>query len=148
MSNIPGWKKLYERRKADGVCTECGNEKDREGFYCKSCLEKHKRYTNETRHFWASVGICPQCGKRELIGTQKICLECLAYQAEYRANHKQVLTEEQRIRKNEVARKRYQDRVEKGVCTHCGKFKADYGKKKCKICLDKDATVHRLTKSV
>jgi hypothetical protein len=68
----------------------------------------------------------------------------LAKQAENRANHKQIFTDEQKQKRNEVARKRYQDRVAKGICTHCGKFKADYGKKKCKICLDKDATVHRL----
>ena len=144
MSNIPGWKKLYERRKANGECPKCGNEMDREGHYCGSCLKKRNAYVRETRAFMRKMGICPQCQKNSLVGEQKICLECLAKQAENRANHKQTFTDEQKQKRNEVARKRYQDRIAKGICTHCGKFKADYGKKKCKICLDKDATVHRL----
>ena len=35
------------------------------------------------------------------------------------------------------------ERVEQGICTRCGKRKAISGKKKCGICLAKDAEIHR-----
>lgn len=148
MESTPRWKKLYERRKANGQCMKCGAMKDRDGHYCSVCLEKRNDYVRKTRKLLREIGICPQCQKNSLIGEQKICLECLARQAERRAKHKQIFTEEQKKKRNQVAKKRYQDRVEKGLCTRCGIFKADYGKKKCKICLDKDATAHRLRKIV
>ena len=144
MADNKRWKKLYERRKAKGECPRCGNTKDREGHYCKACAENHRAYSNETRAFLRSVGICPQCRKNSLIGEQKVCMECLAYQAEYRAKNKKPLTEERKRKTSECFKKRYWGRVEKGVCTNCGKFKPAIGKRKCVVCLEKDAMVHRL----
>ena len=33
----------------------------------------------------------------------------------------------------------YKERSEQGICTRCGKRKAAPGRKKCKLCLEKDA---------
>lgn len=148
MGGIPGWKKLYERRKLNGECPRCGNKMDRQGHYCQLCLEKNREYVNKSREFLREIGICPQCQKRSLIGEQRICLECLAKQSERRAIHKQIFTEEQKEKRNKVARERYKNRVLQGICTRCGKFRADYGKKKCEICLNKDSTVHRLRNQI
>lgn len=37
----------------------------------------------------------------------------------------------------------YHERSENGICTRCGKRKSAPGKKKCAICLEKDAEFHR-----
>lgn len=144
MPDSTRWNKLYERRKANGECPRCGNKIDRNGFYCNYCLEKHRTYVNQTRAFLREIGICPQCQKNSLIGKQRICLECLAKQSEYRAKNKKPLTKDRKIQISERGKARYNERIAKGLCTRCGKIKADYGKKKCKGCLEKDATLHRL----
>lgn len=140
----------YTRRRRinDGKCPKCGKEKDRQGYYCKACLEKRNEYTRESRAFWRSHHICPECGKERLFGTEKICIACRQKQYEWKQKSKDPLTDEQKAAMRNYGRSVYRERSERGICTRCGKRKAAPGRKKCKLCLEKDAEKHRLPPNV
>ena len=131
------------KRVAEGKCGVCGKALDRKGWYCQSCLEKDKKAKKADRDFLRSIGICPVCKKTKLFGTERMCQECLAKQYAYHAkNDKEKVKQYQKAyssRRKEL-RQMYLD---KGVCPSCRKRKIEIGKKKCKICLNKDADVHR-----
>ena len=79
------------------------------------------------------------------MGDERICPECLADKAEYRASHP--LNDDVR-RKNNEAFKRYSknlyaERRKAGICVRCGKAKAVKGKAKCFMCQSKDNAIHR-----
>lgn len=134
---------FYKKRKDNGLCPRCGKLLDREGHYCSECLLKENKYRRESRMFCKQNGICPVCGKERLFGDEKQCISCRQKNYEKR----KPLTGEQKERYGKRFRKQqkslYRERAEKGICTRCGKRKADTGKKKCRICLDKDAEIHR-----
>ena len=134
---------FYKKRKENGLCPRCGKQLDREGHYCSECNTKHNKYVKETREFLRKQGMCPVCGKEKLFGDEKQCISCR--QKAY--DRRKPLTEEQKkrysVRFNEQRKSLYKERSENGICTRCGKYKAEKGKKKCRICLDKDAETHR-----
>lgn len=136
-------KNFYKRRKENGLCQKCGNKLDREGYYCSVCLEKVREYEKETRDFCRKNHICTECRKERVYGSDKICFECRAKKNNRRAK----TTDEQRQKSNERFREQqnhlYEQRVEQGICTRCGKRSAADGKKKCVVCLKKDAEAHR-----
>ena len=133
----------YRNRKDNGLCPRCGKVLDRQGHFCSVCLEKANQYTREARAFARSMGFCPECKKEKLVGEEKICLKCSAR----RYANKKPITEEQRIRYNKNFREKqnelYKQRREQGICGECGKRKAEEGKSRCRICLDKNAEIHR-----
>lgn len=134
---------FYKKRKDNGLCPRCGNALDRNGHYCSECIEKVNQYRRDNRAFYRENGICPVCGKEKLFGEEKQCILCRkkAY------DRRKPLNEEQKKRRNIQFREQqnsvYRERSENGICTRCGKYKAEKGKKKCRICLDKDAEMHR-----
>lgn len=134
----------YYNRKNNGLCPRCGKPRDREGHYCSECLVKVRRYHKENRNFYVENHLCTECGKVEVPGSEHICPECRAK----RENHRKPLTQEQKIRYtkkfNEQRKLLYQQRSEQGICTRCGKRKVMSGKKKCGICLEKDAEMRRM----
>ena len=134
---------FYKKRKDNGLCPRCGKLLDREGHYCSECNAKHNKYVKETRAFLRNQCMCPVCGKEKLFGDEKQCISCR--QKAY--DRRKPLTEEQKkiysARFNEHRKSLYKERSENGICTRCGKCKAEKGKKKCRICLDKDAEMHR-----
>ena len=134
----------YWRRRENGLCPRCGNPLDRDGYYCKKCLEKHNEYKRENKKFFRENGVCPECGKEKLFGDEKMCIACRQRSYERR----KPLTEEQRIKNNKKFRERqnylYKQRSEQGICTRCGKRKPEAGKKKCGICLAKDSDLHKI----
>ena len=136
--------KFYHNRKENGLCPRCGKPLDREGYYCSECLGKVRIYNRKTKEFYRKHNLCSVCGKNSVPKDERTCPECRAK----RENRKKELTKEQRIRYGRNFRKNqkniYKERVEKGICTRCGKRKASSGKKKCAICLAKDAEKHRL----
>lgn len=136
--------KLYNNRKSNGLCPKCGKKLDREGHYCSECLVKVREYNRENKEFYRNNGICPVCGKEILWGSEKQCILC----REKSRQRKQRITDEQKKAYKERFKKQqkslYADRTEKGICTKCGKRNAAYGKKKCQICLNKDAEIHRI----
>lgn len=135
--------RVYHRHKNKGECPRCGKTLDREGHYCSKCLEKVREYHRENRRFYAEHHLCTECGKVKVPGNERVCPECRDKNEHWR----KPLTEEQKIRYSYKFKKRqnslYQQRSEQGICTRCGKRKAMPGKKKCGICLAKDAEMHR-----
>lgn len=135
--------KSYKNKRDNGLCPRCGNVLDRKGYYCSSCLEKVNQYHRDNRRFYIENGICPVCGKEKLYGDEKQCISCRQKAYE----RKKSSTNEQKNRYREHFREQqkslYKERSEKGICTRCGKRKADEGKKKCRICLNKDSEIHR-----
>ena len=133
----------YRKRKENGLCPVCGKPLDREGHYCSSCLEKNRIYHQENRDFFRENHLCTECGKVKVFGDDKICPECRAKRQSWR----KPLTEEQKERYGlhfkSQQRMLYRERAENGICTRCGKRKVAPGKKKCSICLEKDAEQHR-----
>lgn len=131
--------RFYKRRKENGLCPRCGKPLDREGYYCSECLEKVRVYHRENREFYRKNHLCTECGKNSVPEEERICPECRAKRANLRKSH----TDEQKKMFREKQNSLYMERVEQGICTRCGKRKAISGKKKCGICLAKDAEIHR-----
>ncbi len=137
-----------ERRKIrleNGCCARCGKKNDRIGYYCSECTAKHNEYTREARKFYREIGVCTACGKNKVFGSERTCIDCRLKQQERREQKPQ--NDEQRLKDNasrsKGARKRYGERAEECICTRCGKRKVAPGRKKCRICLDYDAFIHR-----
>ena len=139
--------KHYRERKENGLCPRCGKPLDRKGFYCSSCCKVVSEYTRKNREFYRKNNICPECGKNKLFGDEKTCPECRAKAQMRKANY----TEEQKQKyiykyydsHNKKQKNIYKERVEKGICTRCGKRKAAYGKRKCSICQNKENEAKR-----
>ena len=132
----------YRKRKDNGLCPRCGKELDREGHYCSECLAKNREYRKNNRLFYKQNGLCSACGKEKAFGDEMQCISC---REKHRRRKKE--TKEQRERYNEkfkeYSRNLYKERIEQGICPRCGKRKVAYGRKKCQICLNKDAERHR-----
>lgn len=135
--------RFYRRRLEQGLCPRCGSEKPEGGFYCDECREKQRNRNRKNRAFARQIGICPSCLKNKVFGDEKQCIDC----REYHYSHRAIFTEEQRQKHNEKQsiyhRQIHSERLEGGMCTRCGRRKAEEGKKKCKMCLVKDAEYHR-----
>ena len=126
---------FYKRRKEQGLCIRCGKPRaENNKNHCPECLEKVRSYENATRQFYRSMGICPVCRKNKLVGQEKNCPEC---RAKYRRPY--IKSEEQKEQYRRKQRAKYAERVQLGICTHCGKRKAVWNRRKCEICLEKDA---------
>lgn len=134
---------FYKNRRNNGLCPRCGKKLDRKGHYCSECLKKVSQYNRENKKFYRDNGICPVCRKEKVFGDEKQCISCRQKAYERR----KPLTDEQKERYGSHFRKQqnslYRERAENGICTRCGKRTAEKGKKKCRICLDKDAEIHR-----
>lgn len=98
----------------------------------------------ETRNFYISIGICPECRKNRLFGDERSCIECKAKKAVYNKTYHSKHAERDKNKCSDYNKKVYRDRIGKGICTRCGKRKAEPMRKKCRLCLDKDARVQRL----
>lgn len=135
--------KSYRNRKDNGLCPRCGKPLDRKGYYYSECLEKVREYHRQNREFYRENHICSECGKIIVPNGERICPECRAKKQKIR----KPLTEDQKTRYREHFRKQqkslYKERSAAGICTRCGKRKSMPGKKKCGICLSKDAEIHR-----
>ncbi len=136
-------KQWRSNRVENGLCAKCGNKRDRNGWYCTTCLKQERERGEKNREFYKSIGICPYCGKNKLWGDEKRCIEC---HSKIKSNWRNLPVEtkkryEETNSKNKKIR--YDKRSEQGICTMCGKRKQEFGKKKCRLCLDRDALNHR-----
>lgn len=126
------------RRKANNLCVKCGKPLDRKGALCSSCLKIQNEYQNDTRHWLSEHHICPRCGQNDLVGDEKVCLECAAKAyATAMASRDRLGKEHYNQMHNAWARNATKERRENGICYRCGKRKADYGYKTCGVCRDK-----------
>lgn len=72
----------YEHCVENNLCVSCHKPVDNGKRMCSSCSEKRRERDQARRRFYLATGICPRCGKNEIIGDEKICLECAAKKAE------------------------------------------------------------------
>ena len=131
------------KRVASGLCGVCGNQLDREGWYCTKCLEKDKKAKKEERDFYKKIGICHICRKNKLFGSERACPECAAKQYSYNVNQDKDKAREYQRAYSSRRKELRQMYLDNGICPNCRKRKIEFGKKKCKPCLLKDAEIHR-----
>ena len=129
---------FYMRRKLNGLCTRCGKPLDRDGEYCVACLAVKNEEARSDRQWRVENRLCTTCGKFSVPVGQKTCPECKAKIA----NRRKPKTDAQNQNFNARQRSLYEQRSLNGTCTRCGKRKAYAGRKKCKLCLQKDAQTH------
>ena len=142
MSQKEAQKRFIQKRKDKGLCILCGEPLDRQGVHCKKCREKINKETKKTREFYKQNGICPRCGKNEILGDEKMCPECKArtYETVMKNRDKDHYNKTHR----EWSKKEYQKRIEAGICTRCGKRDADKGYRTCGLCREKDTNKRRI----
>ena len=134
----------YEKKIQNGLCGRCGGPKDREGFYCSECLKEQSKYKKETRDFFRRHNLCTICGKVAVFGNERTCPECRAKRREIVSRWITPEKSREYLDENKNRAKRiYHERKAKGICTRCGKRKAERDKTRCGICLSKDAEAHR-----
>ena len=137
--------RFAQKRKEQGLCLKCGKSLDREGTYCTDC----RKYINEQntllRYWYQEHRICPRCGKNDLFGDEKLCLECNAKAYEITMRSREKLGKEHYNQQHsEWARNEHQKRISEGICTRCGKRKADSGYKTCRMCRVKTKNYKRI----
>lgn len=132
---------FVKRRKEKELCIRCGEPLDRNGVCCIACNNKINAEAREAYRWYQSKGVCPTCRKNKLYGNEKKCLECNIknLEAVKKANKKR---SKEKIA--EYNKKKYQERVEAGICVKCGKRKADYGHRTCGICREKGRNRYRI----
>ena len=137
----------YRKRKENGLCVRCGVTLDRKGIYCSKCLEKRREYVKQTRDFYRKNHLCSVCGKNKVFGDEKTCPECRAKDQNRKDNYTQEKKdrdykkwyENRKIKNKEIHNKR----IELGLCTKCGKRKADEGYRTCTKCRKKNTEYNR-----
>lgn len=136
--------RLRERRKAAGLCILCGKPLDRKGVHCRACREKINQQEYLDRRFYQNHGICPECRKNPIFGDEKQCPECnikiyYSQTVPWREKNREQYYDNYRM----WAKKKYDERKKAGICTRCGKRKAEEGFSTCRLCREKDkATRH------
>lgn len=78
--------------------------------------------------FYKSMGICCECQKRKAEPNLVRCWEC-------NEKHKKRNSKRRNELEKPTVNTTVQKRIELGICTLCGKRKAQDGKRKCGICL-------------
>lgn len=124
---------------------KCGKPLDRDGAYCADCRKYLTKQNTLARYWYQEHGICPRCGKNELFGDEKVCVECNAKAYEITMRSREKLGKEHYNSKHsEWARNEHQRRIAEGICTRCGKRKAGGGYKTCGICRSKTRNYKRI----
>ena len=128
---------------SQGLCPQCRQPKDRDGYYCSECLTKHNQRRKDDYNFYVSIGLCRVCGKNKQIPGTTYCEDCSQRAYEYcRARYErdpEYVREHNRISN----KKRYNECKAQGICTRCRKRKVVSGKSKCGVCLEEDRLRHK-----
>lgn len=90
--------------------------------------------------FYKRMGICPQCTKNKLFGTESRCPECRAYVAERVTRLREKNRENARKYQRDYMQKIGNERRENGQCYVCGKQLTDLKYKACAMCRAKKNT--------
>ena len=128
-------KKMYAKRREEKLCLWCGKPLDRDGVLCVECNNKNNERSRASKEFYLQIGVCPYCRKRKTTSGHKTCLPC---REKISLRHKMNLLDpdkKERIRKKE--RDKRKRRLEEGLCTKCGKNKAETGYHPCSECRKK-----------
>ena len=140
-------KKRYEKMKASGelqrrraekienkICFQCGSKVDSEKVLCEICNNKHNQRRRKDREFYRENHICPICTINPLFGTEGTCPECRAKNTEAKAKYREEHKEEHLKYQRHYQKQNYAKNKELGICTKCGKRKADEGLFTCSLC--------------
>lgn len=138
------WYKRKEECKEKGLCVDCRKPLDRDGVRCVSCNDKHNQKNKERREWYQSAGICPKCGENPIMGDEKMCPECRAYAYKIVMGRRDFIRKRYNSDHAKWSRKAYAERKAQGICTRCGKRKADHGYVMCGICREKDRNRKRI----
>lgn len=92
---------------------------------------------DEQYWFYVEHGVCPRCRKANALPNRKFCADCLYKRNEAQIQRYRAMTEDDKKRRNERARIRYQERKSAGICVGCGKNPAKKGRVRCFECLIK-----------
>lgn len=130
-------KGTYERRKAAGLCVNCGTDKNVEGVRCVECKKKVKKEKAEWRMAYINARVCPDCRKNSLIGSRTYCFEC----REKKIIRSRKYTETHKEQKKEYEKRFKAEKIKQGLCIKCGKRKTINGKKWCETCLAKQKQI-------
>ena len=82
-----------------------------------------ERKSKSDYQFYKTHGICVACHQENALPERVHCLACLldkrAKDREYKRQQKSQVSEEEKLRRNEQSRIRYQKRREAGICKNC-----------------------------
>ena len=120
------------------MCQKCGKQIEKGKYYCRECQDKLNKNTREERAFLKSIGICPRCRKNMIFEGENTCPECKAYNTNGATRLREKDRENYNEKQKVLHKKIYDQRKENGLCTRCGKRKADYGYFTCGVCRSKD----------
>lgn len=136
--------KYRQKLQAQGLCPVCRKPMDREGYSCSECLAKENERHREDVKALVAMGFCRICQKNKAKPNSTYCDDCSQKMYEY--NRKRYMDNPEYFHEinRRSQKKTYELRKEQGICTRCGKRKAERGKVKCRLCLDKDAQRHAL----
>lgn len=133
-----------EKCKKEGRCPACGKKKDAEGYYCYSCKAKDNERKRKDREYCRQNHICTACQKERVYGNEKTCFNCREKACEIR----NLYSDEQREKYKRIsmasARKTRERLLREGRCPVCKERKLEEGRRKCRLCLNKDAERQRL----
>lgn len=119
------WITPYQRHIKRRTCPRCGKPVEDGYSYCEECREKNANEQRLRRAWYIEHGICPICGKNNLFGNEKSCIECKAKRAnKYK---KDPMTAEKARRRRKYAK-------ERGICIRCMKRNATEGFSTCEEC--------------
>ena len=135
-------KAMVERRKAQGLCVECGQTLDRNGTRCVTCRKKINDKEKARRQWYSSHRICPGCGRNDLMGDETVCHECRAQ--ETNSTLKNQNREQYNNYHKNWAKITYQKRKGAGICIRCGKRSATKGETMCAICRNRNNATRRI----
>ena len=138
--------RFRQKRIEQGLCVTCNKPMDRDtGQICSECRRKKTEEDQKTRQMRLKYGLCPRCGINKLFGEEKECIECKNIGYEITMKSRKTLGKDHYNQiHREWAKKEHQRRIESGICTRCGKRKADKGKKTCGICRSKNNEQRRI----
>ena len=124
-------KEMYDKRRAEKLCLWCGKPLDRDGVLCQACAEKSRTRYRLNREYYLKMGVCPYCRKRKVTPGRKSCLPCRENAAMKHGSrsHPDLAKQKSIYRKSKRI-----ERLEKGLCTVCGKREAEPGFKTCADC--------------
>ena len=70
-------KKLYEARKAAGLCVRCGENPPRPGhMYCAECTQRRRGEWRDAYMYYVNNGICVGCRKAKAMAGYIHCAAC------------------------------------------------------------------------
>ena len=129
-------------RRKNKLCLWCGKPLDRDGALCTACARKSNERTKAYKDYYLRIGVCPVCRKRKVTPGYKSCYPCREkISLRKKKIYSDPIKKEQRLQARKEKRAKL---VEEGICTNCGKNKAEKGFRTCPDCRKKAKNYRKL----